>query len=113
MNCHDRTRCPAECFKLLERGILIPANQFIQCLEGGSRKDRPSVPPRQRRGFAGLPITEKPALKGAQINSIEFGDLGLGSLMVQVGRNGPLTCIGSGGFFHAANYNRIIRHLNS
>jgi hypothetical protein len=33
--------------------------------------------------------------------------------MVQVGRNGPLTCIGSGGFFHAAEYTITMRHLNS
>lgn len=113
MNCHNRTRCPAEYFKLLKRGILIPANQFIQRLEGSSLKDRPPVPSGQRRSIAGLTITEKPALKGAQIHSVEFGDLGLGPLMVQVGRNGPLTCIGSSGFFHAAEYNITIRHLNS
>lgn len=113
MNCHDRTRCLAECFKLFERGIRIPADQFIQRLEGSTLKDRPPVPPGQRRGLAGLTITEKPALKGAQINSVEFSDLSLGSLMVQVGRNGPLTCIGSGGFFHAAEYNIMMRHLNS
>jgi hypothetical protein len=33
--------------------------------------------------------------------------------MVQVSRNRPLMRIGSGAFFHAADYNTIIRHLNS
>jgi hypothetical protein len=67
----------------------------------------------KRSGFAGLAIPEKPALKGADIHSAEFSDLCLSALMVQVGRNSPLTRIGSGGFFHAADYNTIVRHLNS
>jgi hypothetical protein len=82
-------------------------------LEARALKKCPPVTPAKRSRFAGLAIPEKPALKGSDIHSVEFGNLCLSSLMVQVGCNSPLASIGSGGFFHAADYIMIIRHLNS
>ena len=79
--------------EFFERCVVMALNQRIECGQRLAFINRMTVTPGKRLGSARLFITGQPVLKRADVDAVEFGNLRLSALMIQVGLDGAFASV--------------------